>query len=562
MARSSAKPAFDWKNPAPGYEIIWRQRAERLRAIRSMPEPAKSEYLAGLFAYYQENPWDFIQDWGVTADPRKIEVGEDSLMPFVLFPKQVEFCQFVYEQWKARRPGVADKSRDGGLSWLAVAMGATLCIFYPGMNVGYGSVTEDYVDKIGEPKSLFWKARLFIDELPREFKGSWNKDRHAPHMRILFPNGSTMTGQSGDNIGRGDRKGIYFVDESAHLPNPKAVDFALSQTTNCRIDISTPFGLANSFAHRRNSGKVRVFTLHWMDDPRKDQAWYDKQVEDIDDPVVIAQEIDINYSASVQGVVIPHNWILAAVDAHEKINLKPSGARFGALDVADEGRDKNAWVSSHGVLLHDLQEWTGVDADIFDTVEKAFLLATQQDVASFKYDGDGLGAGVRGDARILNEARTQAKLSAIDVLAFRGSAAVFDPEGQDVKGRKNKDYFANAKAQGWWSLRNRFRATYRLIKEGKACSHDDIICIPSTLPNFTKLVTELSQPTYTQNPIGKMIVDKAPAGTTAEAKKALKSPNLADAVMMLFARVERAPMKISDDVLAAARQIGKKRRSR
>jgi phage terminase large subunit len=546
--------AFDWKNPAPCYEVIWQQRAERLRQIRSTPEPQRSEYLAGLFDYYRENPWDFIQDWGVTADPRKVDLGEDPMMPFVLFPKQVEFCKYVFRKWKERKPGLADKSRDGGLSWLAVAMGCTLCLFHPGMNVGYGSVTEDYVDKIGEPKSLFWKARVFMTELPREFKGPWDINRHAPHMRILFPNGSTMTGQSGDNIGRGDRKGIYFIDESSHLANPKAVDFALSQTTNCRIDISTPKGLGNSFAHRRNSGKIEVFTLHWRDDPRKDEAWYKKQIEDIDDPVVVAQEIDINYAASVEGVVIPNNWLLACVDAAKKLGVQPTGERSGALDIADEGRDKNAFVAAYGIELIDLIEWTGVDSDIFDTVEKAFSLSDKHGIDRFKYDGDGLGAGARGDARILNTARKAASQKEIEVVAFRGSAGVFNPEGEDVKGRKNKDYFANRKAQGWWALRTRVRNTFRLVTEGKICSHDDIISIPSTLPNFMKLIGELSSPTFATNPIGKIVIDKQPAGA--------KSPNLGDVVMMKFAQVERAPMHITDNVLKAVAQLGRGRRRR
>lgn len=552
MGRPRAKPGFDWKNPAQGYDLIWRQREERLHAIRSMPEDKRTAYLAALFDYYRENPWDFIEDWGVTADPRKVEVGEDPMMPFHLFPKQVEFCKFIFRKWKERKPGLADKSRDGGLSWLAIAMGCTLCIFYPGMNIGYGSVTEDYVDKLGEPKSLFWKARVFMQELPREFKGPWDKDRHAPHMRILFSNGSTITGQSGKNIGRGDRKGIYFLDESSHLEDPKSVDFALSQTTNCRIDISTPHGLQNSFSERRHGGKVETFTLHWRDDPRKDEAWYAKQCEDINDPVVIAQEIDINYSASVTGVVIPHEWVLAAVDAHLKLQLKPSGDRHGALDIADEGVDLNAYVAAHGVLLTDLMEWSGQGHDIFDTVTRAFAMSDRNGVERFKFDSDGLGAGARGDARILNEARIKAQIKPIDVVAFRGSGGVFEPKGEDVKGRKNLDYYKNTKAQGWWNLRTRFQNTYRLIKQGTPCSYDDIICIPSTLPFCTKLVSELSQPTYSQNPIGKMLVNKQPDG--------VKSPNLGDAVMMLFARVERTPMKISDDVLNAARAMRLRRR--
>lgn len=552
MAKAKPKP-FDWKDPEPAYALIWQQRADRLAAIRSMPKADRDAFLAGLWAHYADQPWDFIEDWGVTVDQRRVELGVDPMVPFVMFEKQRDWCKYVVRKWRERKGGLTDKSRDGGLSWLSVALGATLCIFHTGMVVGYGSRNQDYVDKIGEPKSLFWKARIFIQELPREFKGSWDPNRHAPHMRILFPNGSTMSGESGDQIGRGARTGIFFVDEAAYLENPKSVDFALSQTTNCRIDISTPKGIGNSFYDRRHSGKVEVFTLHWRDDPRKDDAWYQKQCEEIDDPVVIAQEIDINYAASVTGVVIPHEWVLASIDAHLKIGLQPTGDRHGSLDVADGGRDLNAWAAAHGVLMTGLLEWSGGgDADIFDTVSKAFIQADANGVIRWKYDGDGLGAGVRGDARILNEAREREKVPQLEVLSFRGSESPFDPEGEDVKGRKNKDYYANRKAQGWWNLRTRFRNTFRLVKQGKPCSHDDIICIPSTLPYCTKLTSELSQPTYAQNNLGKMLINKQPDG--------VKSPNLADAVMMLFARVERKPMKITDGVLAAAAAM--KRRPR
>lgn len=552
MARQQ-RVQFDWKAPDEGYELIWRQRAQRLASIRRMPSDEREAFLSGLKAYYRDNPWDFIADWGSTYDPRRVELGLDPVVPFVLFPKQVEWCQYVVRKWKAREPGLTEKSRDSGVSWLAVSLGATLALFHPGFIAGYGAAVQELVDEVGNPKSLFWKARFFLKELPREFQGGWDAGRHAPFMRIVFPNGSAMIGESGDQIGRGNRTSISFLDESAHLPRPKLVDAALSQTTNCRMDISTPRGIGNSFYQRAHSGKIEKFTFHWTMDPRKDQAWYDKQVQDIDDPVIVAQELDINYAASVEGVVIPYQWVMAAVDAHTKINLVPSGAHMGALDVADEGGDLNAWASSYGVLLTGLKEWSGKGADIFDTTEQAFGLAAQFNVPSFKYDADGLGAGVRGDARILNKAREEAKLPPIDVVGFQGSGAVFDPEGlvdpddRDRRGRKNKDYYKNRKAQGWFTLRRRFRNTYRLIKEGISCSHDDIISIPSNLPYFTKLVAELSQPTYAQDNLGKMVINKKPDGT--------KSPNLADAVMILFARAERGPMKISGNVLAAAKQM-------
>lgn len=552
VAKTATLPAFDWKNPEPCYELVWAQRAKRLSSIRRMPEAERALYLASLFAYYRENPWDFINDWGVTFDPRRLDLGHEPLVPFVLFPKQIEFCQYIFACWKGRKPGLADKSRDGGLSWLAIAMGCTLCLFNPGMIVGYGSRVEDYVDLIGEPKSLFWKARLFMQELPREFKGTWDVNRHAPHMRILFPNGSAMTGESGKQIGRGGRTSIFFVDEAAYLEHPKAVDAALSQTTNCRIDISTPNGLANPFAHKRHAGKIVPFTLHWTDDPRKDDAWYAKQVDDLDDPVVVAQEIDISYSASVEGVLIPADWVRAAIDAHLKTGIKITGDMLGALDVADEGVDKNAFAARHGVMLTHLAEWSGVGGDIFDSVDKVFEICDDLGIDQFRYDADGLGAGVRGDARVLNEARVAENLPRVRDIAFRGSGGVYLPEAQDVKGRKNKDYFKNAKAQGWWALRKRFRATYRWVTQNTPPeSHDDIIVIPSTLPYCTRLIGELSQPTYGQDTIGKMLVNKKPNST--------KSPDLADAVMMLFARAERGPMKIKSNVVDAARTLKRPR---
>lgn len=561
MAKPAALPTFDWQNPEPCYDLIWQQRAARLKQIRSLSDrpvgnglSEKQQYLAGLFAYYRENPWDFISDWGVTYDPRRLDLGLEPMVPFVLFEKQVEFCKYVMRKWRSRSPGLADKSRDGGLSWLSVAMGATLCLFNPGMIVGYGSRVEDYVDLIGEPKSLFWKGRLFMQEVPREFKGAWDVNRHAPHLRILFPNGSAMTGEGGKQIGRGGRTSIFFVDEAAYLEHPKAVDAALSATTNCRIDISTPNGLANPFAHKRHAGKIEPFTMHWTDDPRKDQAWYDKQVEDIDDPVIVAQEIDINYSASVEGIIIPAAWVRAAIDADKKTGIKPTGDMLGAMDVADEGLDKNAFAVRHGVFLTHLAEWSGVGGDIFDSVDKVFDICDELGLEQFRYDADGLGAGVRGDARVLNEARVAEHLNRIRDIAFRGSGGVYMPEQQDVKGRKNKDYFQNAKAQGWWALRRRFRATHLWVTQNKPPeSVDDIIVIPSTLPFCTRLIGELSQPTYAQSTIGKMQVNKKPPGT--------KSPNLADAVMMLFARAERGPMQIKSNVREAARNMKRPGRS-
>lgn len=533
MIADRVEATFDFKTP--DYAAIFTARAQRLAWIREDP----AARLPPLKAFYREHPADFIRDWGCTFEVRNPERGLPAMIPFLLFPRQEEWIDFIMRKWRERRPGLTEKSRDCGVTWLSIALGCTLCLFNDGLNIGYGSRKEEYVDKIGAPKALFSRARQFLQLLPAEFLGGWDVKRHAPFKLISFPStGSTMTGEAGDGIGRGDRASIYFVDEEAFLERPQTVEASLSQSTNCRQSISTPNGMANPFAQKRHSGKIEVFTFHWRSDPRKDQAWYDQQVEDIDNPQIVAQEIDLDYSASVEGVLIPQAWVQAAIDSHVKLGFAPTGARTGALDVADTGIDKNAFCGAYGPLVEMVEEWAGDESGIFKTVVRAHRLCDENGYISYKYDADGLGAGVRGDAIVINAGRKKEGMREVPVITFRGSGEKFNPEGEDVKGRKNKDYFLNFKAQSWWALRRRFYKTYHAVTNpGTPYVVDDLISLSSTMPNITKLCMELSQPTWDHNEVGKMFVEKAPDGT--------RSPNLADAVMMQFSTTRRAPMRIA-----------------
>lgn len=524
--------AFDFKEP--DYIPVFEWRVERLNRIRKDPS-----CLPGMKAYYKDHIAQFIIDWGMTFDPRNPEIGLPAFVPFLLFPKQEEWIYWFLDHWHNRTPGITEKTREMGMSWLTIATASAICLFNRGIVGGFGSRKEEYVDKIGSAKSLFEKARMYMGCLPIEFRGGWERTKHAPHMRIMFPEtGSLLEGESGDGIGRGARTSFYLVDESAFLERPQLVDASLSATTHCRQDVSTPNGLANSFAQRRFSGKINVFTFHWRDDPRKDDIWYAKQVAELD-PVTIAQEIDINYSASIEGVVIPSAWVQASIDAHRKLGVQITGEKHGALDVADEGRDKNAFAGKHGILIQMLEEWSGKGDDIFGTTQKAFELCDLMGYDSFHYDADGLGAGCRGDARVINETRLEKGWKQLIVKPFRGSGAVIQPEAEMVKERKNKDYFANFKAQSWWYVRILFQNTFRAVN-GMPYDPDMIIAIDSSLPLLSRLTMELSQPTYKLNGVGKILIDKAPDGT--------KSPNLADALMIVSHPMVRA-IVFEDDAL-------------
>jgi len=310
----------------------FRKRIERLAKIRKTPA-----ILPGLKKHYQENPIDFINDWGCTFDPRNKDVGLPSIIPFTLFERQKEWLQFTLDCWHERKSFLTEKTREMGLSWLAVSLSTTLCLLNEGIVIGFGSRKEELVDKLDSPKSLFWKARFFVKKLPPEFRPvSWE----SPYMRISFRDtNSYITGEAGDNIGRGDRTSIYFADEFAFMPGQKNVDAALSQTSNCVGYISTPNGNGNVFYQKRHSGKVPVFTFHWRDDPRKDEAWYQKQKDTLD-PVVLAQEVDIDYNASTSDAYIDGDTVEAA-QRTEPSKITPIGKIIIGIDAAHFGNDES-----------------------------------------------------------------------------------------------------------------------------------------------------------------------------------------------------------------------------
>jgi phage terminase large subunit len=546
---------INWKDPT--YAPIFEERSRRLLQIREDPS-----ILPGLFDYYRNHPADFINDWGMTFDPRNADVDKPSVIPFILTPKQREWILWVLERWRSRSRGLCEKARDMGVTWLAVALAVTLCLFREGVVIGFGSRKAEYVDEIGTMKPILPKARSFMEHLPKEFRGDWESWRDAPKMRINFPGtGSVITGEAGDSIGRGDRCSIYFVDEAAHLERPLKVEASLSNTTRCRIDMSSVNGMANPFAQNRwKWNDERVFIFAWQDDPRKDDEWYQKQVEDYD-PVVVAQEVDRDYQASVTGIVIPHKWVMACIDACEKLGIEPTGGRRAALDVADEGVDKNAMCGATGVEIDFLREWSGKGSDLYETAQTAVNICDEFGFPGFRYDADGLGAGIRGDVRSINEKRIGLKARPVPAEGWRGSAAVFQPEGivegttpadGSSKGRLNKDYFANLKAQGWWALRRRVQKTFNWVTKNISCHPDEILSISSKMPDYMKLVAELSQPTYAQNAVGKVVINKKPDG--------MPSPNRADSAMILFAPGGDPVIVVDPKLLAAARALPRTRR--
>ncbi len=525
----------------PDYVSLFAWRQKQLRDFRKKPQ-----LLYGAKVYYKTHPVEFICDWVDTYDPRNAgQPGKMTRMPFKLFPRQKDMVRFLHACLSGEADGLVEKCRDAGATWVCVAFSVWLWLFWDGVAVGWGSRKEDLVDKLGIMDSIFEKIRAVIRGLPREFlpEGFSEKD-HLTYMRCVNPaNQATILGESGNNIGRGGRTRIYFKDESAHYERPELIEAALGDNTRVQIDISSVNGLGNVFHRKREAGvdwtggevqkgKTNVFVFDWSDHPEKDHAWYEqrrKKAEDEGMLHIFAQEVDRDYSASVQGIVIPAAWVTAAIDAHIKLDFTDDGQWVAGLDVADEGNDLSAIAQRKGVILKHINHWGQVDTG--KTSRRAIQELMSQHT-QLMYDSIGVGAGCKAEFNRLSEEGLLPETIRIEPWA--ASAAVLFPDEHIIRSDKNtpinKDYYANLKAQAWMMLRQRFWYTFQSVTEGIYHDTEELISIDSSLipaQMLHQLKKELSQATSSLSPAKlKVVIDKAPEGT--------RSPNIADAVVMAF----------------------------
>lgn len=503
---------------------------------------------AGLVAsaksYYSGNPEAFINHWITTYDPRNAQQDRPVYLPLIMFRKQAELVRFVMSCLTSGTSGLVEKSRDMGATWVCCALSVWLWLYHPGTSIGWGSAKSDKVDRIGDPSSIFEKIRIAVRRLPKELLPvGFNERDHLYFLRCLNPeNGSSIIGEIGDNIGRGGRTSIYFKDESAHYEHPELIEAALLSNTRSQIDISSVSGPGTVFHSKRESyedwkvgdkmtnAKSYVFVMDWSDHPAKTKEWHDTEKAKMSESGlqhVFAQEIERDYASTVEGRVMELEWIRSAIDAHKKLGIEITGGWSAALDVADEGADRNAGSVRHGILLTNLELWG--ERDTAATARRMVKMAEHCGPIDVQYDSIGVGAGVKGE---INNLKADGKLpKGMNFIPWNAGASVINPFKRVIEDDKgsplNKDFYQNLKAQAWWNLRRRFELTHRAVTDKTfRYKPDDLISIDSKLPLLRALEKELLQVTRVYSSKLKLMIDKQPEG--------MKSPNLADSVVMNY----------------------------
>jgi phage terminase large subunit len=227
--------------------------------------------------------------------------------------------------------------------------------------------------------------------------------------------------------------------------------------------------------------------------------------------------------------VIQPAWISAAIDANIKLGIVPSGRKEGGFDVADDGQDANAIIFRQGIVATYAEEWR--DKDPVSAAAHAYAQCQSNGVEYLRYDDIGVGAGAKGQFRLLEQGQLynlQRGFTRVQTEGFNAGGTVVNPDLDYVVGKSNKDMFYNAKAQAWWLVADRFRNTYNAVN-GKPHDANKLISIAANLKGLDKLCAELSQPRRDY------LNGKVKVESKADMKKrGVSSPNLADAFIMAY----------------------------
>lgn len=485
----------------------------------------------------------WFDHWAWTFDPRLIAENKVPYVRFKPWPKQREFLRFLHARVTANRPWLLEKSRDQGATYLLCGFAIWAWLFIPGFKTTFCSNLAENVENKDNPDSIFEKLRIIRRRLPPwMLPDGFVERRHDNLNQLTNPKtGAVISGEAGDEAGRGGRSTLYVIDEAAHLAHPAKVESATSGNTDCIGWVSTPNpengGLANFFARKRSAMRPeQVFRLHYSDDPRKDAAWAAEKKASLSDPSTWEAQYEISYTAATEGMAIPAAWVRAAVDLGKLYAASiPRGKKgITGVDVGG-GKAKSVAITRFGPLA--LEPQRRQEADTTDTAYWALECALEAGSFLINYDAPGVGAGVQStmnkNAQANESEAEQGRKAKYSAIARHGINTGVPPSLRVwPDGETSEEKFGNLKAELWWLARGAFQRSFLHLKfllgekGGIEQKWDEIIVIPDD----STLQMQLSTPKWFRNEKGKIVIETK----KQLAVRRIPSPDDADAFVLTF----------------------------
>lgn len=201
------------------------------------------------------------------------------------------------------------KSRDMGVTWITLAVIHWKWMFQDEQSFLLVSRKEEYVDKTGAPRELFWKLDYMNKHLPERLLPEgivpFQRNKFRRQKTLINPRTrSTIAGEATvQDLSRGDRLTAIMVDEAASIKDFELVQKASRDATKSRIFISTPKG-RNAFYDQviKSFRCDQLFVLHWSMHPNKREGLYIYERGDVQ-PRVYHGVLPSGYNAIQDGKI-------------------------------------------------------------------------------------------------------------------------------------------------------------------------------------------------------------------------------------------------------------------
>lgn len=239
--------------------LLFRQslltECDRSRSSRAAFLQACSE---DLLLYVNACVWQF--------NPKKKGGGE--VAPFISWDYQDKWFRKALWCYENDRDLWCEKSREMGVSWMALILMDWLCRFHRWQKCLVISRNADAVDDRADPDSLFWK----LDHIQR-FMPAWMGEVDRSKMLIRYPaTNSIIAGEASTGAaGVGGRAGLALIDEFPRIREDREVLQGTASTTDTRIFVGTHLGSGTAFYDMLYESRLPVEreVIHWTQHPDK-----------------------------------------------------------------------------------------------------------------------------------------------------------------------------------------------------------------------------------------------------------------------------------------------------
>jgi len=236
---------------------------------------------------------------------------------------------------------------------------------------------------------------------------------------------------------------------------------------------------------------------------------------------VIAQELELDYTASIEGITIPAAWVRAAVG----LDLPRSKHVAAGLDIGEEGPDLSVLVARAGPVVLPPVSWGRTLTT--ETAWRARDEGRRLGVQELNYDSGGVGSGVKSTwLTAEREARAAGRPSPLPFRVSPVEAGSSPTETAWPDGLTSKEKFVNLRAEMWWLLRVRFEKSYEFREKGLRHPAEEMISIPDD----PDLIAQLSSVLHFRTESGKVQLESK----KDMRKRGVKSPDFAEALALSF----------------------------